>query len=81
MTRPNGRGTKINFDITEDKGKTQIRFTHEGLNRQTECFDACSNAWSYYLRESLLPLITTGKASLIMMKTRTLNNAGSKTSR
>ncbi|HYK46378.1 MAG TPA: SRPBCC domain-containing protein [Parafilimonas sp.] len=54
-------GTKINFDISEDKGKTQIRFTHEGLTQQTECFDACSNAWSYYLRESLLPLITTGK--------------------
>lgn len=54
-------GTKIRFDISEKEGKTRIRFTHEGLSPQIECFDACSNAWSDYLENSLKNLINSGK--------------------
>jgi len=54
-------GTKISFDISRKGNKTEIRVTHVGLVRGIECFDACSNGWSYYLHESLLPLIANGK--------------------
>jgi hypothetical protein len=54
-------GTTISFEIIPQGDKTLVRFTHHGLVPQLECFDACSNGWNYYLRESLLPLITTGK--------------------
>ena len=54
-------GTKINFEI-EQKGKqTQMKFTHSGLVPAFECFQDCSNAWSEYIQQSLLSLITTGK--------------------
>ena len=54
-------GTKIIFEISEKGNKTQVRFTHQGLVPQFECFDACSNAWTDIIRDGLRALITTGK--------------------
>jgi len=54
-------GTKISFEIFEKDNKTQMRFIHHGLVPQCQCFEACFNGWSYYISDSLLPLITTGK--------------------
>jgi hypothetical protein len=55
-------GTKIVFEITEQNNKTQLRFTHFGLNPNIECFNSCSNSWSMLIQQSLFSLITTGKA-------------------
>ncbi|SRR5258706_13018826 len=57
--------TKISFEISDpdsyrEDNQTIIRFTHLGLAPK-ECFDACSNAWSEYIHQSLLSLINTGK--------------------
>jgi uncharacterized protein YndB with AHSA1/START domain len=54
-------GTKIEFEITEKKNKTQVRFTHRGLVPDYECYDICFKAWSGYINKSLRSLITTGK--------------------
>jgi len=54
-------GTKIIFEISEIKNKTQICFTHEGLVPLFECYGDCSNAWSQLVEKSLFSLITTGK--------------------
>jgi uncharacterized protein YndB with AHSA1/START domain len=54
-------GTKIVFEIAGKNGKTQIRFTHQGLVPEYECFDICRNAWTGYIQNSLRDLITTGK--------------------
>jgi len=53
-------GTTISFEIAEQGEKTQLHFTHLGLVPEIECFNDCSNGWNYYLKESLIPLITTG---------------------
>lgn len=58
-------GTKIIFEIEERNGKTQIRFTHQGLVPEFECFGNCSNAWSQLIQESLYSLITTGKGTKV----------------
>ena len=54
-------GTRIVFDIARKGSKTEVRFTHEGLVPDQECFGACSNAWGSYINGSLRSLIATGK--------------------
>lgn len=54
-------GTRIIFDIAEADGKTEIRFTHEGLVPSFECYGDCSNGWSMLIQKSLYNLLTEGK--------------------
>lgn len=54
-------GTDIIFEIARKGDKTELRFTHVGLVPSIECYGKCSGAWGYYIKESLLGLITTGK--------------------
>lgn len=58
-------GTTISFEITEQGNKTQLRFTHVGLNPEIECYGACSNAWGQLVQQSVFSLITTGKGKKV----------------
>jgi len=51
-------GTKVNFDISTKGNMTELVFTHEGLIPEIECYNSCAPAWSQYLQNKLLPLIT-----------------------
>ena len=53
-------GSKVVFEITDNNGRTELRFIHEGLQPDNECYDACSKGWSYYIG-SLKDLITKGE--------------------
>ncbi|MDR3465201.1 MAG: SRPBCC domain-containing protein [Xanthobacteraceae bacterium] len=55
------KDTDIVFEIGRKGGKTELRFTHVGLVPSIECYGNCSDAWSFYINESLRDLITTGK--------------------
>ena len=50
-------GTKIVFDISSQGEQTQVRFTHQGLVPGFQCYSACSNAWTGYVREKLREFI------------------------
>ena len=54
-------GTNIIFEIARKGNKTEVRFTHEGLTGEYECYDVCRKAWTTYIQKSLSSLITTGK--------------------
>ncbi len=54
-------GTDIIFDIEKQGDQTVVRFAHEGLVSQFECFDNCSSAWTFYINGSLRRLITSGE--------------------
>lgn len=54
-------GTKIYFGISAKNGKTQIAFTHAGLEPGLECFGDCSEGWNQYIKGSLYNLLTKGQ--------------------
>ena len=59
--RKEWNGTRILFEISKKNDGTEVRFTHVGLAPDHECFDICSNAWGFYIKDSLRRRITTGK--------------------
>jgi len=50
-------GTTIVFEIAKAGDQTEVRFTHQGLVPDHECYDDCSNAWGSYINGSLRSLI------------------------
>lgn len=55
------KDTEIIFDISEVGDQTKLKFTHEGLVPEYECYQICFEAWSNYFNNSLYKLITLGK--------------------
>jgi hypothetical protein len=60
-------GTKIVFEISKKGDKTQLQFTHVGLQPEVECYGGCSLAWSQLVQENLCSLITTGESQKISL--------------
>jgi hypothetical protein len=54
-------GTDIVFEISKKGDRTELHFTHVGLAPVFECYSDCSDAWSFYINDSLFGLITAGK--------------------
>lgn len=54
-------GTRLVFEIVQEGGHVHIRFTHEGLTPDVECYDSCTPAWSQYLQGRLQPLLNPEK--------------------
>lgn len=53
--------TTVIFDITATSEGAILRFVHEGLTAaESECFEACSAGWTFYVTQSLPRLITSG---------------------
>jgi hypothetical protein len=55
------KGTDILFEIARKGKQTEVRFTHEGLVPDFECYENCSNAWGMLVNGNLRRLIITGE--------------------
>ena len=53
-------GTQVIWSLTEQSGKTQIKFVHKGLTQESECYESCKPGWTHHINDSLLRLIETG---------------------
>ena len=54
------KGTEIRFAICKNGDGAEIRFSHLCFVPAYECFDVCSNAWSFFINDSLRSLIAAG---------------------
>ena len=54
-------GTAIVFEIVRAGTRTEVRFSHNGLVPDFECFDACSNAWGLLVGKNLRNRILSGE--------------------
>lgn len=50
-------GTNITFDIAKKGDQTEIKFTHDGLTPDHECYGACAGAWTSLIGDKLRTLI------------------------
>ena len=53
--------TKLIFDLNENNGVTDLKFTHEGLTPDVECYKDCEPGWTHWIKTSLFSYFTTGK--------------------
>jgi hypothetical protein len=53
--------TKLIFDLDEHDGETTVRFEHEGLTPEVECYKDCEPGWMHWIKTSLFSYLTTGK--------------------
>ena len=54
-------GTRLIFDLNEYNGVTELKFTHEGLTPDVECYKDCEPGWTHWIRTSLQSYFATGK--------------------
>ncbi len=54
-------GTKIVWEIKQEKNGASIDMTHIGLVPEIECFTSCTRGWNFLTQESLLKYLTEGK--------------------
>lgn len=52
---------KLVFDLHEHNGMTELKFTHEGLTSEVECYKDCAPGWTHWIKTSLFSYFTTGK--------------------
>lgn len=65
-------GTRLNWDISAEKGSTLISFTHIGLVPELECYNDCKEGWTFHVGTSLFKLMTEQKG-IPNINTRTDN--------
>lgn len=54
--------TKMIFEITVKGNKTEVKFTHKGLEAGLECYERCQQGWNLVIKTALFNLINDGKA-------------------
>jgi uncharacterized protein YndB with AHSA1/START domain len=54
-------GDRIVFDVASEGDRTKVTFTQHGLVPELECYDVCSNAWVFFVQDSLRQLAEHGK--------------------
>ena len=57
---PDWAGTTIVFEVEDSGDGSTIRFRHQGLTPELECYDMCHEGWTHYIA-SLASYVETGQ--------------------
>jgi len=52
--------TQAIWELSENKGTTQINFTHQGLVPEVECYSNCVKGWDQHIKGSLHTFLAGG---------------------
>lgn len=55
-------GTKMIFELMAENAATRLRFTHEGLTPDKECYSRCAEGWTTVITQWLFDYVTKDKA-------------------
>lgn len=55
-----GTTLRFLFSPVDDK-RSKLRFEHQGLTPNRDCYESCKSGWTYYLGDSLRALVETGQ--------------------
>ncbi len=66
--------TKMFFEITTENDLTVLRFIHEGLIPEKECYAMCEKGWRMIINDWLFHFITHGTPSPEMNKAAEIRN-------
>jgi|SRR5579859_905890 len=50
-------GTLIEWQIQPEGKGSRLTMTHHGLTAELQCYDVCAQGWSYFVLESLKPML------------------------
>jgi hypothetical protein len=53
--------TRVVWDVSSENESTNVRMTHVGLVPEHQCYQNCEQGWNFFVRESLLKLLTENK--------------------
>jgi hypothetical protein len=53
--------TKMIFELTPKGDNTQLKFTHDGLVPEKECYVDCAQGWDTFIKENLVAYLSEGK--------------------
>lgn len=54
-------GTRIVWNISQEKNSTKVSMKHLGLTPEFECYDNCKRGWDYLLKQSLYKYLVENK--------------------
>ena len=54
-------GSKISWELEEVGNSTQLRFSHDGLEPNLNCYEICTPAWEMFVTQSLKAFVESGK--------------------
>ena len=66
--------TRMIFEISNTGDKTVLRFTHEGLVPEMECYAMCEKGWNMIIKDWLFHFVTVGTPSAEMTKAAEIRN-------